>query len=127
VKGKIVDSFAPLGPFLATPDEIPDVKRLGMWLKVNGAFRQKSLTAEMIFDIPTLVSYVSQFMTLLPGDLISAGTPSGVGLAMKPQQYLKPGDVVDFGIDGLGESRQPVVAWKAAADGNAYHMKHAVL
>lgn len=127
VKGKSADTFAPLGPFLATPDEIPDVKRLGMWLKVNGAFRQKSSTAEMIFDVPTLVSYVSQFMTLLPGDLISTGTPAGVGLGMKPQQYLKPGDVIELGIDGLGESRQRVVAWKAAAHGNAYHMKHAVL
>src|SRR5579864_701232 len=84
VKGKSADTFAPLGPFLATRDEVPDVKRLGMWLKVNGEFRQKSSTAEMIFDVATLVSYVSQFMTLLPGDLISTGTPAGVGLGMKP-------------------------------------------
>jgi 2,4-diketo-3-deoxy-L-fuconate hydrolase len=114
VKGKSADTFAPLGPFLATHDEIPDVKRLGMWLKVNGEFRQKSSTAEMIFDVATLVSYVSQFMTLLPGDLISTGTPAGVGLGMKPPQYLKPGDIVELGVDGLGESRQRVVAWQGA-------------
>jgi 2,4-didehydro-3-deoxy-L-rhamnonate hydrolase len=115
VKGKSADTFAPLGPFLATPGEIPDVKRLAMWLKVNGKFRQRSSTAEMIFDVPTLVSYVTQFMTLLPGDVISTGTPAGVGLGMKPPEYLKPGDVVELGIDGLGQSQQRVVAWKAAA------------
>jgi 2,4-diketo-3-deoxy-L-fuconate hydrolase len=112
VKGKSADTFAPLGPFLATCDEIPDTKNLGMWLKVNGAFRQRSSTSEMIFDVPTLVSYVSQFMTLLPGDIISAGTPAGVGLGMSPPQYLKPGEVVELGIDQLGESRQSVVAWQ---------------
>jgi 2,4-didehydro-3-deoxy-L-rhamnonate hydrolase len=112
VKGKSADTFAPLGPFLATPDEIPDTSRLGMWLKVNGAFRQRSSTSEMIFDVPFLVSYVSQFMTLLPGDVISTGTPAGVALGMKPPQYLKAGDVVELGIDQLGESRQNVVAWK---------------
>jgi 2,4-didehydro-3-deoxy-L-rhamnonate hydrolase len=111
VKGKSSDSFAPLGPFLATRDEIPDTGRLGMWLKVNGQFRQKSTTAEMIFDVPAIVSYVSEFMTLLPGDLISTGTPAGVGLGMKPPQYLKPGDVVELGMERLGESRQNVVAW----------------
>jgi len=84
-----------------------------MWLTVNGVYRQKSTTAQMIFDVPTLVSYVSQFMTLLPGDVISTGTPAGVGLGMKPAQYLQPGDVVELGIDRLGESRQRVVAWKA--------------
>jgi 2,4-didehydro-3-deoxy-L-rhamnonate hydrolase len=115
VKGKSADTFAPLGPFLATRDEIPDATRLAMWLKVNGVFRQKSSTTEMIFEVPTLVSYVSQFMTLLPGDVISTGTPAGVGLGMKPPQYLKPGDVVELGIDGLGESRQRVVAWKPAS------------
>jgi 2,4-didehydro-3-deoxy-L-rhamnonate hydrolase len=115
VKGKSADSFAPLGPFLATRDEIPDTKRLGMWLKVNGAFRQRSSTSEMIFDVPTLVSYVSQFMTLLPGDVISTGTPAGVGLGMRPPQYLKAGDVVELGIDQLGESRQTVVAWRPAS------------
>ena len=112
VKGKSADTFAPLGPFLATRDEIPDTSQLGMWLKVNGVFRQRSSTSEMIFDVPTLVSYVSQFMTLLPGDIISTGTPAGVGLGMKPPQYLKAGDVVELGIDQLGESRQSVVAWQ---------------
>jgi 2,4-diketo-3-deoxy-L-fuconate hydrolase len=112
VKGKSADTFAPLGPFLATRDEIPDTSKLGMWLKVNGEFRQRSSTAEMIFDVPTLISYVSQFMTLLPGDIISTGTPAGVGLGMKPQQYLQVGDIVELGIDRLGVSRQNVVAWK---------------
>jgi|ERR1700688_1866470 len=112
VKGKSADTFAPLGPFLATRDEIPDTSRLGMWLKVNGVFRQRSSTSEMIFDVPTLVSYVTQFMTLLPGDIISTGTPAGVGLGMRPPQYLKAGDVVELGIDHLGESRQRVVAWQ---------------
>jgi 2,4-diketo-3-deoxy-L-fuconate hydrolase len=109
VKGKSADTFAPLGPFLATQDEIPDPANLGMWLKVNGEIRQKSSTANMIFDVATLVSYVSEFMTLLPGDVISTGTPAGVGLGMKPPQYLKAGDVVELGIDGLGHSRQNVV------------------
>jgi 2,4-didehydro-3-deoxy-L-rhamnonate hydrolase len=111
VKGKSADTFAPLGPFLATPDEIPDTSCLGMWLKVNGVFRQCSSTSEMIFDVPFLVSYVSQFMTLLPGDIISTGTPAGVALGMRPPQYLRAGDVVELGVDGLGESRQMVVAW----------------
>jgi len=109
VKGKSADTFAPLGPFLATPDEIGDIGGLRMWLKVNGAFRQNSSTSNMIFDVPALVSYVSQFMTLLPGDVISTGTPAGVGLGMKPPKYLQAGDVVELGIDGLGESRQVVV------------------
>jgi 2,4-didehydro-3-deoxy-L-rhamnonate hydrolase len=112
VKGKSADTFAPLGPFLATRDEGLDVGRLGMWLKVNGQFRQKSTTANMIFDVPTLVSYVSQFMTLLPGDVISTGTPAGVGLGMNPPTYLKAGDVVELGIEGLGESRQQVKEYK---------------
>jgi 2,4-diketo-3-deoxy-L-fuconate hydrolase len=112
VKGKSVDTFAPLGPFLATRDEIPDTGRLAMWLKVNGVVRQRSSTSEMIFDVSTLVSYISQFMTLLPGDVISTGTPAGVGLGMRPPQYLKAGDVVELGIDQLGESRQTVVAWR---------------
>jgi 2-keto-4-pentenoate hydratase/2-oxohepta-3-ene-1,7-dioic acid hydratase in catechol pathway len=84
-----------------------------MWLKVNKEFRQNSNTAKMIFDVPTVVSYLSEFMTLLPGDVISTGTPAGVGLGMHPPQYLKAGDVVDLGIDGLGESQQRVVAWKS--------------
>jgi len=111
VKGKSADTFAPLGPFVATPDEIADVGNLKMWLKVNGEVRQNSSTANMIFDVPTLVSYVSEFMTLLPGDVISTGTPAGVGLGMKPPQFLNPGDVVELGIEGLGESRQNVVAY----------------
>jgi 2-keto-4-pentenoate hydratase/2-oxohepta-3-ene-1,7-dioic acid hydratase in catechol pathway len=111
VKGKSADTFAPLGPFLATRDEIPDSGRLRMWLKVNGEFRQNGSTENMIFDVATLVSYVSQFMTLLPGDVISTGTPAGVGLGMNPPKYLKAGDVVELGIDGLGESRQHVVSF----------------
>jgi 2,4-diketo-3-deoxy-L-fuconate hydrolase len=110
VKGKSADTFAPLGPFLATGDELPDTSQLGMWLKVNGVFRQKSFTSEMIFDVPTLVSYVSQFMTLLPGDVISTGTPAGVALGMKPPPYLRAGDLVELGIDQLGQSRQRVTA-----------------
>jgi 2-keto-4-pentenoate hydratase/2-oxohepta-3-ene-1,7-dioic acid hydratase in catechol pathway len=110
VKGKSADTFAPLGPFVATPDEIPDFRSMKMWLNVNGQQRQKGSTATMIFDVPTLVSYVSQFMSLLPGDVVSTGTPPGVGLGMNPPQYLKVGDVVELGIQGLGESRQHVVA-----------------
>jgi 2,4-diketo-3-deoxy-L-fuconate hydrolase len=109
VKGKSADTFAPLGPFLATPDEIADVGRLAMWLKVNGETRQNSSTANMIFDVATLVGYVSQFMTLLPGDVISTGTPAGVGLGINPPRYLKAGDAVELGVEGLGESRQQVV------------------
>ncbi|HET9316850.1 MAG TPA: fumarylacetoacetate hydrolase family protein [Vicinamibacteria bacterium] len=110
-KGKSADTFAPLGPFLATPDEVGDPQALGMRLTVNGETRQRSSTAQMIFDVPTLVSYVSQFMTLLPGDVISTGTPAGVGLGIKPEPlYLKAGDVVALGIERLGESRQDVVA-----------------
>ena len=112
MKGKSADTFAPLGPFLATRDEVPKPDQLGMWLTVNGEFRQKSNTAEMVFDVPTLVSYVSEFMTLLPGDIISTGTPAGVALGMRPPTYLRPGDVVALGIDGLGTSRQEVTAWK---------------
>jgi 2-keto-4-pentenoate hydratase/2-oxohepta-3-ene-1,7-dioic acid hydratase in catechol pathway len=108
-KGKSADTFAPLGPFLATADEVADPHQLGMWLTVNGEIRQKSTTANMIFDVPTLVSYLSQFMTLLPGDVISTGTPAGVGLGIKPEpKYLKVGDVVELGIEGLGRSRQRV-------------------
>jgi 2,4-didehydro-3-deoxy-L-rhamnonate hydrolase len=112
VKGKSADTFAPLGPFLVTSDEMSDTGRLGMWLKVNSELRQKSSTSQMIFDVPTLVSYVSQFMSLLPGDVISTGTPAGVALGQNPPQYLKPGDVVQLGIDGLGESRQKVTTWR---------------
>ena len=114
VKGKSCDTFAPLGPFLATRDEIPDPGNLKMWLKVNGETRQNSSTAEMIFDVATLVSYLTEFMTLLPGDVISTGTPAGVGLGMRPPQYLKAGDVVELGVENLGESRQQVVAYSPA-------------
>ncbi len=109
VKGKSADTFAPLGPFLATPDEIPDPGNLRMWLKVNGETRQNGSTANMAFDVAYLVSHISEFMTLLPGDVISTGTPAGVGLGMKPPRYLQPGDVVELGIDRLGQSRQQVV------------------
>jgi 2,4-diketo-3-deoxy-L-fuconate hydrolase len=112
VKGKSADTFAPLGPFLATPDEIPDVNNLKMWLKVNGTQRQNGSTSNMIFDVATLVSYVSQFMTLLPGDVISTGTPAGVGMGMHPPVFLQAGDVVELGIEGLGESRQQVTDYK---------------
>jgi 2,4-didehydro-3-deoxy-L-rhamnonate hydrolase len=105
-KGKSCDTFAPLGPFLATPDEIADVHTLRLWLTVNGNKMQESNTSNLIFKIPFLVHYVSQFMTLLPGDIISTGTPGGVGLAMKPPVYLKSGDVVSLGVDGLGSSTQ---------------------
>jgi 2,4-diketo-3-deoxy-L-fuconate hydrolase len=111
VKGKSADTFAPLGPYLATRDEVADPGALRMWLKVNDVLRQNSSTANMIFNPPSLVSYVSQFMTLLPGDVISTGTPAGVGLGMKPAPvYLRLGDIVTLGIEKLGESRQEVVA-----------------
>lgn len=112
VKGKSFDTFAPIGPFLATNDEIPDPHKLGLWLEVNGERRQESNTADMIFKVPALVSYLSQFVTLLPGDVISTGTPFGVGLGLNPPQYLRPGDVVELGIDGLGVSRQRAVAYE---------------
>jgi 2-keto-4-pentenoate hydratase/2-oxohepta-3-ene-1,7-dioic acid hydratase in catechol pathway len=108
VKGKSCDTFAPLGPFLATPDEIPDVNRLRMWLRVNGEKKQESTTGNLAFKVPFLVSYISQFMTLQPGDVISTGTPPGVGMGRKPPQFLKAGDVVELGIEGLGEQRQVV-------------------
>jgi 2-keto-4-pentenoate hydratase/2-oxohepta-3-ene-1,7-dioic acid hydratase in catechol pathway len=106
VKGKSCDTFAPLGPFLATRDEIADVHALRMWLAVNGERKQDGTTADMVFGVPALVSYVSQFMSLLPGDVISTGTPAGVGLGQKPPVYLRDGDVVELGIDGLGSARQ---------------------
>jgi len=109
VKGKSADTFAPLGPFLATPDEVGDVQSLGMWLTVNGQSRQKSSTSNMIFGVAHLVHYLSQFMTLLPGDVISTGTPAGVGLGFKPPVYLEAGDVVECGIDNLGRQRQTIV------------------
>ena len=112
VKGKSCDTFAPLGPFMATTDEIQDPHNLRLWLKLNGKTMQESNTSDLIFSIPKLVSYISEFMTLLPGDLISTGTPFGVGLGLDPQKYLKDGDIMELGIDGLGVSKQPVKAFK---------------
>lgn len=109
-KGKSYDRFAPAGPYIATPDEIKDVQRLEMRLEVNGALRQHGSTANMIFDVPFLVSYVSRFMTLEPGDVISTGTPAGVGLGCKPPLYLRAGDVMALQIEGLGQQRQHLAA-----------------
>ena len=110
-KGKGCDTFAPLGPWLVTKDEIKDANNLRLWLSVNGKIMQNGTTANFIFNIPFLVSYVSQFMTLLPGDVISTGTPAGVGLGMKPPVYLKPEDVIELGIDGLGTAKQTCKAY----------------
>lgn len=106
VKGKSADNFAPLGPYFVTKDAIPNPHNLRLWLKLNGQTMQDSNTSDLVFDIPTLVSYISNYMTLLPGDVISTGTPSGVGLGLKPPRYLVAGDVVELGIDGLGIARQ---------------------
>ncbi|OIN58253.1 fumarylacetoacetate hydrolase family protein [Arsenicibacter rosenii] len=111
VKGKSCDTFAPLGPYLVTKDEVANPNSLRLWLSVNGEMLQDSNTDDMIFDVPTLVSYISQFMTLLPGDVITTGTPAGVGLGLNPQRFLKPGDVVELGIDQLGSQRQVAVAY----------------
>jgi len=111
-KGKGCDTFAPLGPILATADEIEDVNNLSMWLTVNGKKFQNSNTSNLIFKIPFLIHYLSQFMTLLPGDVVSTGTPPGVGLGIKPDPvYIKPGDVIELGIEGLGTSKQFAVAY----------------
>lgn len=110
-KGKGCDTFAPLGPYLVTKDEIADVDNLRLWLTVNGKKMQDGNTSNFIFKIPFVVSYLSQFMTLLPGDVISTGTPAGVGLGFNPPVYLKPGDVVELGIDGLGSSKQTARAY----------------
>jgi len=112
-KGKGCDTFGPIGPWLVTADEVGDPQKLGMWLDVNGERKQTGNTETMIFDVKTLVSYVSEFMTLLPGDVITTGTPPGVGMGMKPTpQYLKPGDIIRLGIDKLGEQQQTCVAWE---------------
>ncbi|MFH5884373.1 fumarylacetoacetate hydrolase family protein [Halalkalibaculum sp. DA3122] len=111
VKGKSCDTFAPLGPYLATKDEIEDIDNLRLWLKVNGELKQDGSTSKLIFGIPYLVSYISQFMTLRAGDIISTGTPAGVGLGFNPPEYLKPGDEVELGIEGLGSSRQRAKAY----------------
>jgi 2,4-diketo-3-deoxy-L-fuconate hydrolase len=110
-KGKGCDTFGPLGPWLVTKDEVADVQNLGMWLDVNGKRFQNGSTKTMIFGVAHLVHYISQFMTLMPGDVISTGTPPGVGLGQKPPLYLKAGDVVKLGIEGLGEQQQTCKAW----------------
>ena len=107
-KGKGCDTFGPFGPYLVTLDEVGDLNNLGLWLDVNGKRMQTGSTASLIFDVPTIVSYVSQFMSLQPGDIISTGTPPGVGLGMKPPVFLKEGDVIELGIDKLGSQRQSV-------------------
>jgi 2-keto-4-pentenoate hydratase/2-oxohepta-3-ene-1,7-dioic acid hydratase in catechol pathway len=112
-KGKGCDTFGPIGPWLVTKDEIKDPQKLGMWLDVNGVRRQTGNTSTMIFGVAALVADVSRYMTLLPGDVVTTGTPPGVGLGMKPPQYLRAGDVVTLGIDGLGQQRQKVVAARA--------------
>ena len=115
-KGKGCATFGPLGPWLVTSDEIKDVQKLAMWLDVNGQRMQKGNTATMIFDVKKIVSYVSHFMVLEPGDVITTGTPPGVGMGMKPApRYLKAGDTVSLGIEGLGEQAQRIVAWSRAA------------
>jgi len=111
-KGKGCETFGPVGPWLVTADEVPNPQRLDIWLTVNGETRQNGNTRTMIFNCATLVSYVSQFITLLPGDIITTGTPPGVGAGMKPPQFLKPGDVMTVGISGLGEQTQHVVKFK---------------
>ena len=112
VKGKSCDTFAPIGPFIATKDEIKNPNNLDLWLKLNGELMQKSNTSDFIFNIQEVVSYISQFMTLLPGDIISTGTPSGVGLGLSPPRYLKEGDEVELGVEGLGISKQKCKAYK---------------
>jgi len=112
-KGKGCDTFAPLGPVMVTKDEIVDINDVNLWLKVNGESMQNGNTKNLIFDVPYIISYVSKFMTLLPGDIISTGTPAGVGLGFNPPIYLKAGDVVELGADGLGIQQQQVIAYKA--------------
>jgi 2-keto-4-pentenoate hydratase/2-oxohepta-3-ene-1,7-dioic acid hydratase in catechol pathway len=112
VKGKSCDHFAPLGPYFVTKDEITDHHNLHLWLDLNGKRMQNSNTSDLIFKIPHLISYISQFMTLLPGDIISTGTPEGVGMGQKPPLYLKAGDVIHLGIEGLGEQRQTAIAYE---------------
>ena len=112
VKGKSNDTFAPLGPYVVTADEVADPQNLNLWLELNGKKIQDSNTNDMIFDVKHIISYLSNFMTLLPGDVISTGTPSGVGLGFKPPVYLKPGDKIALGIEGLGEQKQTAVVWR---------------
>lgn len=110
-KGKGCDTFAPMGPYLVTKEEMPDISNVGLWLSVNGTMYQNGNTKNLIFSVPQLIAYVSKFMTLLPGDVISTGTPAGVGLGFKPPIYLKAGDVVELGADGLGVAKQTVVSF----------------
>lgn len=112
VKGKSCDTFAPIGPFIATKDEIKNPNNLNLWLKVNNKIMQDSCTSDFIFNVQHVISHISQFMTLLPGDIISTGTPFGVGLGLTPPLYLKHGDIVELGIEGLGESKQHVITYK---------------
>lgn len=114
LKGKGCDTFAPIGPWLVTKDEVTDPHNLELWLKVNGEIMQKSSTSDLVFRIPKIVSYISQFMTLLPGDIISTGTPEGVGMGFNPPIYLKHGDVMELGIEGLGSSHQEVISYEAS-------------
>ena len=111
IKGKSFDGFGPLGPWLVTKDEIPDPQNLNLWCKVNGKKRQESNTCNMVFDVSTIISNISIYMTLLPGDVITTGTPSGVGLGHKPPIYLKAGDIVELGIESLGQQRQEIQNW----------------
>ena len=111
-KGKGCDSFGPLGPWLVTRDEVPNPQKLALWLEVNGQRMQSGSSKTMIFGVAKIVSYVSQFITLMPGDVITTGTPPGVGMGRKPQQFLKAGDTITMGVEGLGEQRQTVVAFK---------------
>lgn len=115
-KGKGCDTFGPIGPWLVTRDEVGDAQRLGMWLDVNGQRRQTGNTDTMVFDCATILSYLSEFMTLMPGDVVTTGTPPGVGMGIKPEPvYLKQGDVMTLGIEKLGRQQQTVVAWKEVA------------
>jgi len=124
-KGKGCDTFGPIGPWLVTADEVPEPQNLALWLDVNGQRRQNGNTHTMIFDVARLIHYISQFTTLYPGDIISTGTPPGVGMGQKPPVYLKPGDVLRLGIAGLGEQTQCVYAWDAALlDGQAGVLFH---
>lgn len=116
VKGKSCNTFAPLGPFLTTKEEIGDVHNLNLWLNVNGERKQTGNTIDFIFNISEVVSYLSNFMTLIPGDIISTGTPPGVGLGFEPPVYLRPGDIVEYGIDGLGTGKQLVESYKESTD-----------
>lgn len=116
VKGKSCDTFAPIGPYIVTPDEISDIDNLRLWLTVNGKMMQDGNTKNLVYKIPFIVSYISQFMTMMPGDIISTGTPAGVGMGQKPDPiYLKEGDVVELGIDGLGSAKQRLVNWQGVS------------